>query len=278
MMNKLYYLGPNGSYSHRASESLFGTKATFVPCPRFEEVFSSMHEEPGFAIVPLENNTAGAIDPAIDLLIASKLNICAEFRLQVQHSLLSNETNLSQVSVLYSMVQPYYQSYQFIQQKLSHVQWEPCTSSSEAIIRCKEHSAGSAAIGFGETGLKQGLKILVPNIQDRNDNSTRFVVLSNNLSYSGPLKALPQRRCSVVFTLEDRPGTLLDTLQIFRDHQLNMSHIESRPSRDARWNYYFLVTLESELGEESRLKDALDLVQKTTPWSRSLGSYPIVVI
>lgn len=277
MTQPLYYLGPNGSYSHRATEGLFGPKADYVPCPRFEEIFSSMEKTPGFAIVPLENNTAGAIDPAIDLLIASQLNICAEFRLQVNHSLLSNEKDLAQVQVLYSMVQPYYQSYRFIQQQLPHAKWEACTSSSEALARCKEHGAGSASIGFCETGLQLGLDVLANNIQDRSDNSTRFVVLSHNVPYPGVLKPLPQRRCSVVFTLEDRPGTLLDTLTIFREHQLNMSHIESRPSRDSRWNYYFLVTLESELGEESRLKSALSLVLKTTPWSRSLGSYPVVV-
>jgi chorismate mutase / prephenate dehydratase len=276
MTHKLYYLGPNGSYSHRATECLFGAEGIFTPCPRFEEIFSGINQETGYAIVPLENNTAGAIDPAIDLLIASELNICAEFRLKVSHSLLTDEKDLREIKTLYSMTQPYYQSYKFVQQKLAHATWEPCTSSSEAIARSKDHGRGSAAIGFLETGKKQGLGVLQENIQDRQDNSTRFVVLSKNIPYRGHLKPAPQKRCSVVFTLEDRPGTLLDTLQIFRDHQLNMSHIESRPSRDSRWNYYFLVTLESEQGEETRLKEALHLVQTSTPWSRSLGFYPVL--
>jgi chorismate mutase / prephenate dehydratase len=276
MTSNLYFLGPKGSYSHRATTFLFGDQGVEFPCPRFEEVFSGMEKEPGYAVVPLENNTAGAIDPAIDLLIASDLSICGEFRLPVCHALLSSEKNIADVKVLYSMVQPYYQSYRFVQAELSHARWEPCSSSSEAIARCCEHGAGSAAIGFFDTGIQQGLQPLAQNIQDRNDNSTRFVVLSKKSPYKGELISLTQRRCSVVFTLEDRPGTLLEILQIFQNHKLNMSHIESRPARDSRWNYYFLITLESEQGEENRLKEALKMVQDSVPWSRSLGSYPVL--
>jgi prephenate dehydratase len=246
------------------------------PCPNFENIFQGLDQEHGYGVLPLENNTAGAVDPAIDLLIASDLTICAEYHLSVKHSLVSPNQDLKNITILYSMPQPYYQSYGFIQKHLKHAEWVQCPSSSNAMERSLKHGKGSAAIGLATTANHVGLNILANDIQDRQDNHTRFVVLSRNLAYSGALQLSQSKRSSIVFTLEDLPGTLLDTLNIFKDQNLNMSHIESRPSKDPRWNYYFLITLECDQKREQELEQALKKVQENTPWSRHLGTYPLL--
>ena len=273
---QLFFLGPEGSYSNMASNILFGEQGQPRPCPNFEDIFQGLTQTCDYGVLPLENNTAGAVDPAIDLLISSDLTICAEFHLPVKHSLASSDTDLKNISVLYSMSQPYYQSYHFIQEHLQHAEWIQCTSSSNAMNRCLEHGLGSAAIGSAATARHLGLDVLFNDIQDRQDNHTRFVVLSKSLAYTGALQLSQRKRSSVVFTLEDQPGTLLDILNIFKDQDLNMNHIESRPSKDPRWNYYFLVTLESDQKRESELELALKKVQDNTPWSRHLGTYPVL--
>jgi chorismate mutase/prephenate dehydratase len=274
--SNLFFLGPHGSYSSMASKILFEDQGAPQPCPNFEDIFRGLEQEHGYGILPLENNTAGAVDPAIDLLIASNLTICAEYHLTVIHSLASSDRYLKNISVLYSMSQPYYQSYHFIQQHLQHAEWIQCPSSSNAMERSREHGLGSAAIGSATTAQNLGLEILANDIQDRQDNHTRFVVLSQGLPYCGALELSQRKRSSVVFTLEDRPGTLLDTLNIFKDQNLNMNHIESRPSKDPRWNHNFLITVESDQEREDELELALKKVQDNSPWSRHLGTYPLL--
>jgi chorismate mutase/prephenate dehydratase len=287
--DKVYFLGPDGSYSSIATRTLFEDLGQLQPCSNFEEIFLYLSQDHhGWAVLPLENNTAGAVDPAIDLLIASTdVSICAEYHMDVSHTLISSQSEIKEIKVLYSMPQPYYQSYNFIQKHIKDADWIQCPSSSQAIEQCIEHGKGSAAIGALTTAQSKKLNILAENIQDRKDNRTRFVVLSKGKPYDGKLNLSKGLiRTSLVFTLEDQPGTLLDVLNIFKSADINMSHIESRPSKDPRWNYNFLVTLQIQTGQDhsddhssinsSALKNALDAVQQSTPWSRHIGTYPLL--
>jgi chorismate mutase/prephenate dehydratase len=134
----------------------------------------------------------------------------------------------------------------------------------------------SAAIGFADTGKKMGLKILAENIQNRSDNTTRFFVLSKGETYSNKRQAGSTTRSTLVFTLEDKPGSLLSILEIFREASINMCHIESRRTPLPEWNYYFFITLETQLDSQA-LEEPLKKVEKLTPWNRFLGQYPVLL-
>lgn len=276
MSTNVAFLGPKGSFSHCVTKRLFPEGSQQLPCKNFNEVFNVAANKGGFAVVPLENNTAGAVDPALDLLIKSELTICAEYHLAVQHALVGMPCETEQLDTLYAMHQPYHQCTNFLKERVPQVQWIQCSSSSESMEKSLTHGKGSAAIGFAKTGLDMGLSLLEEGIQDRQDNSTRFALLSSSSGYEGPLNRSSAKRSTIVFTLEDRPGTLLEVLELFQCYQLNMSHIESRPSKDPAWNYNFLVTLESPQGNEKQLRQALAKVEEKTPWSRQLGTYSVL--
>jgi len=270
------YLGPEGSYSDRATKLLFDANSDFSACGRFDDIFEKVeNDQCDYAVLPIENNTAGIVNEAIDLLIPSTLNICAEFTMPVIHSLLSkNDISLKEIQTLYSMSQPYYQSKQFIDQNLKHARWSQTTSSSKALQSCLSDDT-SAAIGFSDTGIKLGLQELHKNIQTREDNATRFFVLSKEKGYHELRQPSQSYRATLVFTLKNEPGSLLSILDIFKSSDINMCHIESRRTPHPEWDYYFFISLEVKR-ETSQLDEALAKVTELTPWSRFLGHYPLL--
>lgn len=274
--NAIAFLGPEGSYSHRATHLLFSDGVTYDACSRFEEIFQKVEQgQCTFAVLPIENNTAGIVNEAVDLLIQSNLEICAEYVMPVHHSLLApQKIELSQLETLYSMTQPYYQSKQFIDSELSHCQWQQTPSSSKA-LEASQKDPKSAAIGFEDTGRKMGLEVLASHIQTRQDNATRFFVLSKGQAYPKTEKHLEKYRSTLVFTLENEPGSLLSVLDIFKSNDINMCHIESRRTPLPEWEYYFFVSLEVQK-DPLQLEEALKSVREITPWTRFIGHYPLL--
>jgi chorismate mutase / prephenate dehydratase len=272
---QLFFLGPEGSFSHLATQTLFD-KGTFRAMPDFDEVFEGAeNDHESFAVVPLENNTAGAVDPALDLACASTLEIRAEFHLGIHHALLGAKENEFEIDTLFAMDQPYFQCRRFLKKRLSQATWIPCKSSADSMEKALSHGKGAAAIGLADRGIEKGLHLLESDIQDRKDNFTRFAILSRHLEYKSDLKNKTMRT-SMAFSLEDRPGSLLETLEIFRGGGLNMCHLESRPSPDHRWRHRFWVTLETKDEDEERLIQTSQQVEQSTPWSRFLGAYPLL--
>jgi len=274
---KITFLGPLGTYSYRASSEIFKNGFTEVPSSPFEEVFETLeNDKADYAVIPIENNTAGIVDAALDLLIRSSLKIRGEYSLQIRHSLLSVENDISKINKIYSLAQPYFQCQIFIQQNLPKVEWIQVSSSAHALEMCKANPEGSSAIGYADTGIDMGLKIVSEDIQDLSDNETRFIVLSKNedelrtsLSRSENIKT------SLVFTLSDEPGKLLEILNIFRNYSLNLCHIESRPTRLKEWRYYFFLTVECDKNQ-NMIKQALSEIKSITPWFNDLGSYSLL--
>lgn len=242
----------------------------------FEDVFEGAEEDhDSFAIVPLENNTAGAVDPALDLACDSTLEIRAEFHMGIHHALLGMDEDLLKIDTIYAMDQPYFQCRRFLKKKLGGAKWVPCKSSADSMEKAIAHGSGAVAIGLAQPGVDKGLNLLEMDIQDRKDNFTRFAVLSRHLEFQTDLKT-DTMRASFAFSLEDRPGSLLETLEIFRSAGLNMCHLESRPSPDHRWRHRFWVTIEGERSDENDLIKTSQQVEKSTPWSRFLGVYPLL--
>ena len=275
--NKITFLGPLGTYSHRTSVEIFGKNLEAIPASPFEAVFQTLEDQKAkFAVLPLENNTAGIVDVALDLLIRSKFKIRAEYSLRVKHSLLAREKEISSVKKIFSLAQPYFQCQNFIQEHLPKVEWVQVSSSAHALEACLENPKNSAAIGYADTGVEMGLEILSENIQDLSDNETRFIVLCKDESHvNTSLSSSALLKTSVVFTLPDEPGKLLEILTIFKKYSLNLCHIESRPTRLKEWRYYFFLTFECEK-KENKIFEAMTEIKKVTPWFNELGSYPML--
>lgn len=270
------FLGPLGTHSHRATQEIFGQEFNAKPEKTFDQVFEVLaSNQADAAVVPLENNTAGVVDVALDLLIRSEFSIIAEFNLEIQHSLLSNEKGLSEIKTLYSLSQPYFQCQNFILNYLPHAKWVQEASSAGAIEACLRNPKNSAAIGYADSGRKIGVPVFQESIQDLSNNETRFVVLSNGVEPKINKNQYKYNKTSIVFTLEDKPGTLLKIMSIFNQHNLNLCHIESRPTRLEEWRYYFCITVESEPNDKG-LEAALKEVSSHVLFYKHLGTYPII--
>ena len=160
-MYRVAFLGPEGTHSHRAVIAVFGESVKQLRCNQFDDVFKYVEsKQADFAVIPLENNTAGVVDTTLDLLIQSPLQIVAEFTMEIKHSLLSLEGKLSKINKLYSLSQPFFQSHQFVKAHLPEAQWIQSASSSQALQECLENPIGSAAIGDALTGQKYRTELI----------------------------------------------------------------------------------------------------------------------
>jgi prephenate dehydratase len=205
------------------------------------------------------------------------LKIRGEYTLEIKHSLLSVEKNILKINKIYSLAQPYFQCQNYIQERLSKAEWVQVSSSAHAIEMCKENPEASVAIGYADTGIEMGLNVMSENIQDLSNNETRFIILSkkeDNLPTS--LSRSENIKTSLVFTLADEPGKLLEILNIFRNYSLNLCHIESRPTRLKEWRYYFFLTVECDKNQ-NMIKQALEEIKSITPWFNNLGSYSLLL-
>lgn len=272
--HRLACLGPRGTYSHLAARRFESVGVDVVMAVSLQEVFATVEKGAAdFGILPLENSTAGSIGQVYDRLIPSNLVIYAEFDQGIDHMLMSPSGKLEGVSVLYSHPEPYNQCQKFIHEQLLGCRWVQTMSTTQAMDDCLKDPEGSVAIGSRVAGLERGLKVIREKIQDYADNRTRFVVLGERGKTLPVTQGTPERqRCSIVFTLEDLPGKLVEVLRLFEANGLNMCHIESRPTRGLQWNYYFWASL--DVDHVSGLDAALAEVERRVPWCRRLGQYP----
>lgn len=270
---KLAYLGPRGTFSCHAVELIFGDEHLHVPCGSFDEVFESVErQENDLGVIPLENSAAGIVGSTQDLLFRSSLKIIAEAFVPIVHSLVSTRDSLEGAKTIYSFPQPYQQSKQFIETFLPGLRYIQASSSADA-LRLTRDDSESVAIGLASSARNLGLRILREGIQDDDDNSTRFVVLSASEKKNNPFLELPPKRATLVFTLKDEPGSLLKILQIFDRHRLNLCHIESRPTRKDKWKYFFGLSVDCPNGTKG-LESAILEVESAADWCRVIGIYP----
>lgn len=271
---KVSVLGPQGTYSHHAAQKIFKDQADHILCANFQEIYEKIAKgESDYGVVPLENNSAGLVDAAFDLLIRSDSIILGEFTLPIVHSLLSLEDDIKNIKILYSLPHPYFQCSDYIETRLNRdLRWIQSSSSTQALKDCLANPTQSAAIGFADTGKELGLKLLESGIQDLENNSTRFALIARPSQKLPEFKTSGNNKASIVFTLDDKPGTLLEILKVFHQRKLNLCHIESRPTRKKEWKYYFCLTAEGPSGFE----EALQEVCQQTPWHKILGIYPVI--
>jgi chorismate mutase/prephenate dehydratase len=265
---KIAFLGPESTFTHEAARLAFGTSVEFEPQATVAEVFARVERgEAQHGVVAVENSIEGTVTHTLDELMASPLKICGEVYLPISQNLLSRETSLGEVRTVLSHPMALAQASTWLRHELSHAALEEVESTSEAARRAAEEP-GVAAVGSALAAEAYGLSVLARSIQDVRVNATRFIVLGR--SWAGPTG---KDKTSVVFSVKDRPGILKDALSAFSNEGINLTRIESRPSRRRMWTYVFFADFRGH-PEEERVARALEVLEEYCPYVSLIGAYP----
>jgi chorismate mutase / prephenate dehydratase len=267
---KVAYLGPEATFTHEAALRSFGTSVELEPQATVAEVFTRVERgEAEHGVVPVENSMEGAVTHTLDELMNSPLKICGEVYLPVSQNLISKESSLERVRVVCSHPMALSQAATWLRHELPGARLEEVESTGEAARRAAREQ-GVAAVGSALAAEAHGLNVLARNIQDARTNATRFIVLGR--AWAG---RTGKDKTSVVFSVKDRPGVLRDALSAFAEEGINLTRIESRPSRKRAWTYVFFADLQGH-PEEERVKRALAALEEHCPYVALIGACPEV--
>lgn len=262
------YLGPAGSYSHIASILKFGESTDFISANTIPDVFSAVeHKEANYGVVPVENSTEGVVNYTLDMFLLSDLRICAEIYAPISHNLLSSGTDLSQIKRVYSIGQAIAQCRNWLATHLPGVEILEVSSTAKGARMCEGYPA-SAAVASSLAAKEYGLNVIAEGIEDNPHNKTRFLVIG----YSKPQPS-GRDKTSVVFSVPHKAGSLYHALTVFDSESINLTMIESRPTKQMPWEYHFFVDCQGHEHDEP-VQRALAKLGEVTLFVRVLGSYP----
>ncbi|RMH31424.1 MAG: prephenate dehydratase [Nitrospirae bacterium] len=263
------YLGPPATFTHLAALQKFGESAEFIPVNSIKDVFDEVERgRAKFGVVPIENSTEGVVSHTLDLFVDSPLLIYGEVMLEIAHHLLSKADRIEDIKVVYSHPHAIAQCRNWLEANVPCVRVAEEPSTARAAERCVEDPT-AGAIASELAAELYGLKVLRSRIEDHVHNFTRFLVLSQR-----PAERTGQDKTSIIVSAKDRVGALYDLIRPFSSHGINMTKIESRPTRKKVWEYLFFMDLEGHQ-EDDRLKKALEEVKSRCLFLKILGSYPV---
>ncbi len=266
---QIAHFGPAGTFAHQAALRQFGERNVYLPCKTVEYVFREVEKASAdYGVVPIENSNEGIVSHTLDMFVNSDLSINAEIILEIHHYLLSREKSLSRVSKVYSHYQPLGQCRKWLEEHLMSATLVEAESTAEAVQKSKT-TGGSAAIGAAIAARIYGMNILAEKIEDFRENVTRFLVIGRG----APQKS-GRDKTSILFSVKDRIGALHDMLVPFKKDNINLTRIESRPTKRKAWEYVFFVDLLGHRDDE-KVRRALRELEKQCSYLKILGSYPI---
>lgn len=271
---KVAFLGPEGTFSQQAVLKHFGHSVRALPLPAISDVFEEVQAgHADFGVVPVENSTEGTVNNTLDMFISSPLKICGEIELRIHQHLMGRMHGLEKIVRVCSHQQSLAQCRHWLDEYLPHVERMPVSSNAEAARRARDED-GTAAIAGQAAAEVYGLNIIVPEIEDTHDNTTRFLVIGRKL-----FAASGQDKTTLLLSAGDTqaPGALYRLLEPLARNNISMTRIESRPSRRRKWDYLFFIDVVGH-AEEPPLKHALDDLKKQSSLFRVLGSYPCAVL
>ena len=266
---RVAFQGEPGAYSQQAAVAFFGRGTQTLPQESLEEVFKAVAAgDAGYGVVPVENSLEGSISRTYDLLLESDLKVSGEIELKVTHCLIANPgTTLDGVKKIYSHPQALGQCQAF----LKHMGWEiiPTYDTAGSVKMIKEKKiADGAAIASAEAAALYGMSVLSCSLEDSPSNFTRFFILSK--------QDAPPTGCdktSLVFSVKHQPGSLYGFLGELSERGLNLTKIESRPTRKTPWEYNFYLDFEGHR-QDARVKEVLGKLERYATFIKVLGSYP----
>lgn len=268
-MVKLAFQGERGAFSEDAAAKLFGRDIDFLPCIRLKEVFELVSQDKvEFGVVPVENSQAGSINETYDLLLTYPLNIFAEVILKVSHYLMALPgEKLDDIETIYSHPQALAQCEEFLSKLRVEIVPSYDTAGSAKMI-AEKRLRSCAAIASRRAADLYGLEILAPEIETSVNNYTKFVAISKEKA-----KPAQKNKTSIVFAAHHKPGALYRILGIFATKEINLTKLESRPSKAKPWEYVFYVDFEGHLDDEV-YQEAMRELQREATFVKILGSYP----
>ncbi len=266
---KIAYLGPEGTWTHQAAIKKFGHSVAYAAQPNFADVFDQVaRRRADYGVVPIENSTEGAVSHTLDLFVDSPLHICAQILLRIENGLMAAIPR-EQIQTLYSHPQVFGQCRSWILKNFPTAELVEVSSTTKAAQLARNHAAdGAAALGGMLAAELYGLSMLEESIQDRATNTTRFLVIGEKTCPS-----TGNDRTSILFAIHDRPGSLVNALRAFDQFEINLSKIESRPSKRKDWEYIFYVDLAGHCADP-KVANALVELGKHCSFVKLLGSYP----
>ncbi|MGA1206083.1 MAG: prephenate dehydratase [Opitutales bacterium] len=266
---KVAYLGPEATYTHQAALKNFGSSINYLPMNSVPDVFTVVRRgDADYGVVPVENSTQGTVISTLDMLVESELTIVAQIYMQISHCLIS-QSPLDKITSVHSKDNALGQCREWLSRMLPGVDLVDSASTAASVKHAKE-TPTSAAIASSVAAELYGVPIVEENIMDKTDNVTRFLVIGKTPT---PMLGEGRDKTSLVFLLHDEPGSLLKALEMLSSKGINLSKIESRPSRRRPWDYYFYVDIIGHR-DEPKVAEALKELERFCPILKWLGSYP----
>ncbi|MCC6346089.1 MAG: prephenate dehydratase, partial [Nitrospirales bacterium] len=266
---KVAYLGPEGTFTNLAALRHFGFSSRYIPFESIKSVFSSVERnEANYGLVPIENSNEGVVSSTLDMFMDYDLKISAEVLLEVSHNLLSLSGDPGKVKKIYSHPQAISQCKGWLEAHMPHAAvYEASSTSKAAEIAAKD--GNTAAIASEMAARLHDLKFIARSIEDNKNNFTRFLVISRDyFSRTGNDKT------SLLLSVKDTPGALYEILLPFKRAKINLSNIESRPSKRKAWEYIFFIDMEGHITDK-RVQKAIEGVKENCLYLKHLGSYPV---
>lgn len=268
---RIGYLGPEGTFSEQAVHKHFGHSVKALPMASIEEVFDQVVAgDADFGVVPVENSGQGTLYSTLDMFLSSPLKICGEVELRVHQYLLSKSGRIEDVERVISHAFSLGQCRAWLREHLPNAERQSVVSNAEAARRARNADDAAAIAGENAAHI-YGLKIIAGPIEDRQDNTTRFLVIGREM-----FPASGHDRSSLLVTSRDAPGLLYKVLEPLARHGLSMRRIESRPGQGHRWEYAFFIDVDGHV-EQSPLAEAIAEMQADGREVRVLGSYPVAI-
>ena len=266
---RVAYFGPEATFTHMAAMKKFGSSSNLIPAKSIEAVFSEVERaRANYGVVPVENSSEGVVSHTLDMFVSSDLKICAEIMMEIHHNLLSRSSDITDIEKLYSHPQAVAQSRAWLRDHLPNCPiFEVSSTARAAEMACRDPK--SAAVASELAANIYDLNIIQSKIEDMVQNYTRFLVIGKNLS-----RRTGKDKTSIIFSIKDKVGALYHMLQPFAERNINLTKIESRPTKKQPWEYLFFVDLVGHKDDEM-IKMALESLQDQCIFLKVLGSYPI---
>jgi chorismate mutase / prephenate dehydratase len=261
------YFGPEATFTHLAAMEKFGGSAVFVPVKSIGDVFREVEKTRcDYGVVPVENSIEGMVNYTIDMFVDSDLKICGEIALLINQHLLSKSAP-EDIKILYSHPQAFAQCRLWIETNMPRCRLVEVGSTSEAAKMAASDKSAGAIAGMAASKM-YNLPVKSANIEDAQGNMTRFLIVSKKHS-----ERTGNDKSSVMFSVKDRIGALYDMLKPFKKHKINLTKIESRPSKKKAWDYFFFVDMKGHI-EDRNVASALKEIEDNCVMFKFLGSYP----
>lgn len=269
-LSPVAHLGTKGSFTHMAAAKIFGSLVPYRGYASIQEVFDSVEDgDCSYGVVPIENSIEGAVTHTFDLLVESELKICAQRKMKIAHCLISSAKSLKSIKNVYSNPNALGQCRHWLARNLPTAGQISIASTTEAVQKIIGKK-DSAAIASSLAAQVYDVPVLRRNIQDVAHNTTRFLVIAKH-----DVPPTGKDRTSILFSIKDKVGALHAMLTPFYRNKINLTKIESRPSKKRAWDYYFFVDIEGHR-KDKKVQRALNQLEGMCKYLKILGSYPII--